>query len=500
MIRLRRARKIAFAMVLVGGGLLVLALLLEMVLAAGFLDGRDDPEPVYIPARFKAVDFAINRDNHAIARKNPLYCNDVPRNMEKPEKTLRIAVIGDSFIWGDGAPYDTIWSHKLEKIISSHYSNVEVVSFGQNGWSTQDERDFLLEDGFRYSPDVVVVGCLANDLSSYFHPELRFFWEGGRLESALKVIFPRTVDYLTSYLKRFYEARIDRRYDYASALESLYTPERLAAFSKVVKDLKRLCDERHVGLVFVLTPDAPSPENREFFGKLGEVFLAAGVNSLDLFPAVDQRFSETNPRLLWANPANRHPGDLLTQLYAEEVYRYLKKTHYLVGAKAGARPVVGGREALVRALSCDVKPLSYLGRAGSSGVMLEAPADLTAAAASKAETAVMLFEDGAALKRVADADAAGASPGSFAVSGRALVFSAADRSDPLANGKVYRVELPEKKTGFYIHIRDKKEELRLTLGDIHYGYASGAVLSEKAAALERQVAEEAQPQAKEKTR
>jgi hypothetical protein len=32
-------------------------------------------------------------------------------------------------------------------------------------------------------------------------------------------------------------------------------------------------------------------------------------------------------RELWANPANPHPGALLTDVYAREVYQYLKTTY-----------------------------------------------------------------------------------------------------------------------------------------------------------------------------
>ncbi|MBI5844408.1 MAG: SGNH/GDSL hydrolase family protein [Deltaproteobacteria bacterium] len=482
-----RLRKILFALAAAGAGFLVLGLLMEMVLAAGLFDGRSSPSPVYIPKKFKAMDFAINRDNHLIAKNNPHYFNDIPRNLSKPEKTLRIAVIGDSFIFGDGAPYDTIWSHKLERIISNNYENVEVVSWGRNGWSTQDELNFLAAQGFQYKPDVVVVGCFSNDLASYFHADLRFFWQGGRVENFVKTFFPRSVDFFNSYLKRFYEVSIDSRYDYASALSALYTAENLDRFEKTVKAMKRLSDQNSAALVFVLTPDSPSSENREFLGKLGDIFLKSAVTCLDLFPAVDAKFSETNPRTLWANPANRHPGDLLTQLFADEVFRFLKKNHFLAGAKKGKRHYADGREALSKPPASDTRPLDFIEKTGKSGVSLLLTADLVAASQSRGVSGVHLYENDKALGRVYEAGEAANGAGLFCVSGLNLIFSSSDRSDPLTNGRVYSLSFPEKRFSLFIHIRDKPEALRLVQGRLQYEGRDPALV-QKAEALAAEVA------------
>lgn len=483
-----RLRKILFVLAATGAGLLVLGLLMEMVLAAGIFDGRDSPNPVYIPKKFKAVDFAINRDNHLTAKKNPHYFNDIPRSLKKPEKTLRIAVMGDSFIFGDGAPYDTVWSHKLERIISNSYENVEVVSWGRNGWSTGDEKNFLAAHGFQYRPDVVVVGCVSNDLASYFHEDLRFFWQDGRVENFIKKFFPRSVDFFNSYLKRFYEVSIDSRYDYASALSALYSDENLARFEKTVKDMKRLCDQNNAGLVFVLTPDSPSVENREFLGKLGEIFLRSQVTCLDLFPAVDVKFADANPRTLWANPANRHPGDLLTQLFADEVFRFLKKNNFLAGAKKGSGHYVSGREALSKSFVSDVEVFEFLQKRGLCGAELALPKDMAARASAAGVTDLTLNENGSHLRRAESPGQAENQAGNYYLGASSLVFSASDQSDPLTNGRILSLTDSSNEVFCYIHIRNKAEALRLVLGELQYEAPDDPALARKAVSLRQDVA------------
>ena len=44
---------------------------------------------------------------------------------------------------------------------------------------------------------------------------------------------------------------------------------------------------------------------------------------LNLFPIVKNKLSKIPFRQLWANPADGHPGDKLTDIYAEYIYKYL---------------------------------------------------------------------------------------------------------------------------------------------------------------------------------
>jgi len=128
--------------------LVVLELLLEKT---NFFDGEETAKPVYIPLKFKLINQKINEKNRLIASQNRHGFTDVQRQFSKEKGKIRIAVLGDSFIFGDGVPYDTIWSHKLEKELLDKYENVEILSWGQNGWSTQNQYRFLKNHGIKVS-------------------------------------------------------------------------------------------------------------------------------------------------------------------------------------------------------------------------------------------------------------------------------------------------------------------------------------------------------------
>jgi len=76
---------------------------------------------------------SINKINKAISDVNPYKFTDKIRFETKPENVLRIAVLGDSWIYGDGIYYDKTWSHLLENKINEHYSSIEVLSWGLCG-------------------------------------------------------------------------------------------------------------------------------------------------------------------------------------------------------------------------------------------------------------------------------------------------------------------------------------------------------------------------------
>ena len=63
----------------------------------------------------------VNERNQQYANTNVFGFTDKERTMRKPKGVFRIAVLGDSFIWGDGLPYEKVWSHKLEQRLEAKY-------------------------------------------------------------------------------------------------------------------------------------------------------------------------------------------------------------------------------------------------------------------------------------------------------------------------------------------------------------------------------------------
>lgn len=84
--------------------------------------------------------------------------------VEKPPGTFRVLVLGDSFAWGYGVGDDEVFSEVLNRLLRESGGRCEVINTGVSGWGTDQEYLYLVNEGFDYSPDVVVLAVyLAND-------------------------------------------------------------------------------------------------------------------------------------------------------------------------------------------------------------------------------------------------------------------------------------------------------------------------------------------------
>ena len=96
---------------------------------------------------------------------------DREHSYDKPKGTKRILVLGDSFAWGYGVADHEIFTKRLQHLLRqkpiSPTDRYEVINTGVSGWGTDQEYLFLQQEGFEYSPDVVVVAFfIVNDIQN----------------------------------------------------------------------------------------------------------------------------------------------------------------------------------------------------------------------------------------------------------------------------------------------------------------------------------------------
>jgi lysophospholipase L1-like esterase len=84
--------------------------------------------------------------------------------LPNPEATTRILVLGDSFAYGSGNPYDQIWPTLFERRLLADGYPVDVVKAGVPGFDTRSEALYLEQIFSDYDPDVVLLTFLPNDL------------------------------------------------------------------------------------------------------------------------------------------------------------------------------------------------------------------------------------------------------------------------------------------------------------------------------------------------
>jgi lysophospholipase L1-like esterase len=83
---------------------------------------------------------------------------------EKDAETFRVAVLGDSIIWGHGLTLEDTFAKQLEQLlVEREERKVEVLNFGVSGYSTQQEVELYRVKASRFHPDLVIVGYCLND-------------------------------------------------------------------------------------------------------------------------------------------------------------------------------------------------------------------------------------------------------------------------------------------------------------------------------------------------
>ena len=81
--------------------------------------------------------------------------------IQKPAGTLRIAVLGDSYVEAMNVPLEKTFPAVLERELSScvalGHRQVEVINFGVSGYGTAQELLTLREHAWKYDPDIILL-------------------------------------------------------------------------------------------------------------------------------------------------------------------------------------------------------------------------------------------------------------------------------------------------------------------------------------------------------
>lgn len=112
------------------------------------------------------------RWNRAHAKeRNSLGFREHEISLHDPKDISRIAVVGDSFTFGQGIEMDARFSNRIEKILNSGTDTYEVLNFGKGGAETIDQIEFLKEFVLDTKPDFILLQWFINDVEGREHGE-----------------------------------------------------------------------------------------------------------------------------------------------------------------------------------------------------------------------------------------------------------------------------------------------------------------------------------------
>lgn len=129
--------------------------------------------------RFDSHGFNTAVDINSQGFRGPEY--ETERELGK----LRIAVIGDSFVWGFGVEHDEVFTSIMQK----KCPELDILNFGVSGYSTDQELLLYNDISDQYMPDIVILVVAGNDFESngrskeyvYYHKPM-FRLKNGHLE------------------------------------------------------------------------------------------------------------------------------------------------------------------------------------------------------------------------------------------------------------------------------------------------------------------------------
>lgn len=109
----------------------------------------------------------INPEFEYISKSNSKGLRDHEYNYQKKEGVFRIAILGDSFTFGHGVELENTFAKQLENRLQNKFSqkSIEVINLGMIGYSTGDCYKFLISEGYKYSPDLVIYAFFVNDFN-----------------------------------------------------------------------------------------------------------------------------------------------------------------------------------------------------------------------------------------------------------------------------------------------------------------------------------------------
>ncbi len=200
----RRYRTLIAVTITAAATLLVLELLLRVFDPLGveyfteadryFRAMRPDSRFAYIhPAlyrgRFEGVDVSINSHGFRAPEWQVI----------KPAGAYRLMILGDSVVFGWGAPQDSIFPTRLQRRFSGEDRAVEVIAAGVGSWNTRTEYEYLKAFGFGFEPDAILLVVTNNDVV----PDL-----GGRtdVEKSLLATEQGEIRGLSGFAKRAWRA------------------------------------------------------------------------------------------------------------------------------------------------------------------------------------------------------------------------------------------------------------------------------------------------------
>lgn len=243
---------------------------------------------------------------------------DVERPWKKPPGVRRALVLGDSFTFGMKVAGEASYPKALERLLNEGNSGLkwDVINAGVVAYSLCQERKWLSLKGWRYEPDLVVVGFFGDD------PHCKGEASGDRFAGTDPYRNFTRVSVLYNFLRNSYAVLNARYFErirpvWTGGLEARshylernrftdIPDEEWVGVAGDLRTMKEGAAERGARLLVVVIPDAGQvgfPKLQEPTRRLLAVCRQEGIDCLDSTPEIEKA---PEPLSLYLYPLDAH--------------------------------------------------------------------------------------------------------------------------------------------------------------------------------------------------
>lgn len=270
----------------------------------------------------------FSSENTVDHRMNSVGWRDDEHSLNKPEGTFRILGLGDSYLYGQGVKPQDRCLDRLPELLKQKWpgKRIETINTGQPGYNTFQESKLLERCGWNYSPDLVILFFVPNDIEPDVYTKktkVEFFTE--YTTSFLGTDWLSKHSELWAFARRKILGQIKGQAYIRQSIDSFRTqPEKWDQCQQAMADIAAQCEQHNVRLLVVVFPffinlngDYPF---QPIHDKVKEFCAGSQIPCLDL----RETFRNYSGPELWVHPIDQHPNELAHRLAAEAIAQFLE--------------------------------------------------------------------------------------------------------------------------------------------------------------------------------
>jgi len=272
---------------------------------------------------------------------------DVEHEYEKPPGTIRILGLGDSVTFGAGVAFEDTYLSQLERKLNDAGYSVEIIKAGVNSYEFDQERTYFKEEGYKYNPDVVILGLFLNDIREITPAEVQK--EKKDTENLLKrevtesppeeLSSPKSFVDRVANICKLCEIFISQRREaynllyFSKAIEEQWTRD-WPRFEERIVDFYSELKKSNIKLLILVFPETEQFSHSHNLTKLPQQRLAEmaqknDIEIIDLLPFLDvEGFNN-----IYLNGDSIHPNKAGYKIVSDILYKKLLEKNYVIKSK-----------------------------------------------------------------------------------------------------------------------------------------------------------------------